>query len=266
MRRGGPLGRGCGAIASVALSDRRHRAPALWPLRHAAIAAFHGARGRGYRGRARQDRRAGHRRRPFLGGVASLEGALLQPANLAGLMLYEPPVHAGTPAWRRLPAAAEAALARRRQRQGTAASSSATSSAFRRGDARRHALRRQWRAGWEYMITLLPNQMEDNRAIRGAALTASIAIARSTCRRCCSRGTDQPEAICMSGWPRCRGDAYSDDRRSRRARATTPISRSPQLVADAIAAFAAKLFGAAAANAALDLGPSTNCAPPRRPS
>lgn len=98
------------------------------------------------------------------GAVATLEAALLHPAHLAGLVLYEPPVQVGTFLGGDHQAAAEAALA-------AGESDKALYIFFHDivgfDDGLIDRMRSpMWRGGWAFMQTVLPAQLEDNRAIR----------------------------------------------------------------------------------------------------
>ena len=172
------------------------------------------------------------------GAVATLESALLHPANLAGLVLYEPPVHAGTPLGGEHQARAEAALA--------AGDADAALYIFFHDivgfdDALIDPMRSpKWRAGWEYMQTLLPAQMEDNRAIRALPFGVD-RYAQIDVPALLVRGTVSPQHL--------------QDRLKALA-AVLPHSTvadlpgeghnanmsSPQMVADAIAEFARTIF------------------------
>jgi pimeloyl-ACP methyl ester carboxylesterase len=173
------------------------------------------------------------------GAVATLEAALLHPANLAGLVLYEPPVHAGTPLGGEHQARAEAALA--------AGDADTALYIFFHDivgfdDALIDPMRSpKWRAGWEYMQTVLPAQMEDNRAIRalpfGVDRYATIDVPALLLR-----GTDSPQHL------QDRLAALADVLPDKRivdlpGEGHNANMSSPQLVADAIAGFAGKVFG-----------------------
>jgi pimeloyl-ACP methyl ester carboxylesterase len=173
------------------------------------------------------------------GAVATLEAALLRPANLAGLVLYEPPVPAGIPLGGDHQARAEAALA-----AGDA--DTALYIFFHDivgfGDDLIDPMRSpKWRAGWEYMQTVLPAQLEDNRAIRALPVGVD-RYAAITVPALLLRGTQSPKHL--------------HDRLAALAAALPHNSvvdlpgeghnanmSSPQLVADAIDAFARKVLG-----------------------
>lgn len=173
------------------------------------------------------------------GGVASLEAAMLQPANLAGLVLYEPPVQVGTPLGGDFQAAAEAALA--------AGDGDKALQIFMRDivgfpDAMLDDMRSpNWRAGWEYMIMILPNQMEDNRAIR--ALPLGVECYRAiTVPTLLLRGTDSPKHLHerLAAVAGVLPDSRTVDLLGEGHNANMS---SPQMVADAIAVFAGKVLG-----------------------
>jgi len=171
--------------------------------------------------------------------VATLEAALLHPAHLAGVVLYEPPVQIGTPLGGDHQAAAEAALA-------AGESEKALYIFFHDivglSDVLIDRMRSpMWRGGWEFMQTVLPSQMEDNRAVRalrfGLDRYAAIDVPALLLR-----GTDSPQHL--------------QDRLAALA-AVLPHNEvvdlpgeghnanmsSPQLVANAIRDFAARVFG-----------------------
>lgn len=173
------------------------------------------------------------------GGIASLEAALLHPANLAGLVLYEPPVQAGTPIGGDHQRLAEEALA---NGEGDKALQIFFRDIVGFPQAMLDDMRSpKWRAGWDYMITILPNQMADNRAIR--ALPPGVERYRAiNVPTLLLRGTESPKHLherltALSGvLPHGEivdlvGEAHSAN------------MSSPQMVADAIAAFARKAFG-----------------------
>lgn len=173
------------------------------------------------------------------GAVATLEAAIRHPAYLAGVVLYEPPVQSGTPLGGDHQARAEAALA--------AGDADTALYIFFHDivgfdDALIEPMRSpKWRAGWEYMQTVLPAQMEDNRAIR--ALPSGVdRYAQIDVPALLLRGTESPKHL--------------HDRLAALA-AVLPHSvvvdlpneghnanmSSPQLVADAIDVFARKVLG-----------------------
>lgn len=173
------------------------------------------------------------------GAVATLEAALLHPAQLAGIVLYEPPVQVGTPLGGEHQARAEAALA----------AGDADTALFiffhdivGFSDALIDRMRSpMWRGGWEFMQTVLPSQMEDNRAIRalpfGLERYAAIDVPALLLR-----GTDSPQhlhdrlvalaaVLPENSVVDLPGEGHNAN------------MSSPQLVADAIRTFAAKIFG-----------------------
>ncbi len=170
------------------------------------------------------------------GAVATLEMALLHPANLRGVVLYEPPVQAGTPVGGAYQQQAEAALAR-----GDA--DTALLIFFRDivgfPDQLIDRMRSpQWRGGWEYMMSIMPQQLEDNRAIR--ALPMGVERYRAVdVPALLLRGTDSPRhlqerlaalaavlpAAAVVDLP---GEGHNAN------------MSSPQMVADAVKAFAAR--------------------------
>ena len=172
------------------------------------------------------------------GAVVSLEAALLHPQNLKGLVLYEPPVQLDTPLGGDHQRLAEDALAR-----GDA--DTAQLIFFRDivglSDPMVERMRSpMWRGGWEYMMTIMPRQMEDNRGLR--ALPLGIERYRAIeVPVLLLRGTDSPQHL--------------QDRLAAVA-AVLPAATvvdlpgeghnanvsSPQMVADAIKAFAARVF------------------------
>lgn len=173
------------------------------------------------------------------GAVASLEGALLQPPNLAGLVLYEPPVNAGTPLGGDFQRLAEEALA---AGEGDRALQIFFRDIVGFPDKMIDYMRSpQWRAGWDHMITILPNQMEDNRALR--ALPFGVDRYRAIeVPTLLLRGTDSPKhlherlAALASVLPHSEtvdlpGEGHNAN------------MSSPQMVADAIAGFAARVLG-----------------------
>lgn len=103
------------------------------------------------------------------GAVASLEAALLHPPNLAGLVLYEPPVQLDTPLGGDSHVRSEAALARGDRDE-------ALRIFFREtvevpGQAVEFMSRAPaFAEGWAEMKRLAPNQIEDTRAIRALPL------------------------------------------------------------------------------------------------
>jgi pimeloyl-ACP methyl ester carboxylesterase len=219
----------------AALPRPRHRASRLWPqsphsmAREAEdIAAILGKIGE-------PTVVVGH----SSGGIASLEAALLHPANLAGLVLYEPPVQAGTPIGGDHQRLAEEALV---NGEGDKALQIFFRDIVGFPQAMLDDMRSpKWRAGWDYMITILPNQMADNRAIR--ALPPGVERYRAIdVPTLLLRGTESPKHLherltALSGvLPHGEivdlvGEAHSAN------------MSSPQMVADAIAAFARKAFG-----------------------
>lgn len=172
------------------------------------------------------------------GAVATLEAALLQPANLAGLVLYEPPVHAGTPLGGDHQRLAEEALA---AGEGDKALQIFFRDIVGFPEAMIDDMRSpKWRGGWEYMITILPNQMEDNRAIRalpfGVERYGAIEVPALLLR-----GTDSPKhlherlAALVGVLPDSRtvelpGEGHNAN------------MSSPQMVADDIAEFVESVF------------------------
>ncbi len=173
------------------------------------------------------------------GAVATLEAALLHPANLRGIVLYEPPVQIGTPLGGDHQRLAEEALAR-----GDA--DTAQLIFFRDivgfSDQMIDRMRSpMWRGGWDYMMTIMPRQMEDNRAIR--ALPFDIERYRDI---------DVPALLLRS----TASPQHLQDRLFAVAAVLPNASRvdlpgeghnanmsAPQLVADAIAPFAKMVFG-----------------------
>jgi pimeloyl-ACP methyl ester carboxylesterase len=173
------------------------------------------------------------------GAVATLEGALLQSANLAGLVLYEPPVQAGEPIGGDFQRQAEQTLA--------AGEGDKSLQIFFRDivgfpEAMLDDMRSpEWRAGWDYMITLLPAQFEDNRAIRALPLGVERYGAINV-PTLLLRGTDSPRHLherlaALAGVlpDRCIVDLPGQ---GHNANMTAPLA-----VADAITAFARELFG-----------------------
>ena len=180
------------------------------------------------------------------GAVATLEAALLKPANLAGMVLYEPPVQTGTPLGGEFQAAAEAALA-------AGDSEKALYIFFHDivglSDALIDRMRSpQWRGGWEFMQTVMPAQMEDNRAIRAlpfgleryAALDLPALLLRGTAspQHLQDRLADLAAILPHSTTVDLPGEGHNAN------------MSSPQLVADAIEAFARPVFAPVMASAA----------------
>jgi pimeloyl-ACP methyl ester carboxylesterase len=172
------------------------------------------------------------------GGVATLEAALLHPAHLRGAVLYEPPVNTGTPLGGDHQRQAEAALARGDADAGLLIF-------FRdivglKDELVERMRSPQWRAGWEYMMTILPRQLEDNRAIRalppGADRYRGIEIPALLLR-----GTDSPQHLQdrLAALAAVLPDARIVDLAGEGHNANMS---SPQLVADAIRPFADRLL------------------------
>ncbi len=173
------------------------------------------------------------------GGVATLEAALLQPANLLGLVLYEPPVQAGEPIGGDFQRLAEEALA--------AGDGDKALQVFFRdivgfSDAMIDDMRSaKWRAGWNHMITILPNQMDDNRAIR--ALPSGVDRYRAiSVPTLLLRGTDSPKHL-QRRLAALAGVLPSGKTVDLAGEAHNANMSSPQVVASVIASFAGKLFG-----------------------
>ena len=180
------------------------------------------------------------------GAVATLEAALLRPANLAGMVLYEPPVQIGTPLGGEFQAAAEAALA--------AGDSEKALYIFFHDivgfpDALIDGMRSpQWRGGWEFMQTVMPAQMEDNRAIRAlpfgldryAVLDMPVLLLRGTVspQHLQDRLAELAAVLPQSATVDLQGEGHNAN------------MSSPQLVADAIEAFAQSVFVPVMASAA----------------
>jgi len=126
------------------------------------------------------------------GGVATLEAALRHPANLKAMVLYEPPVQHGAPLGGDHQRRAEEALASGDADTGLLI--------FFRDivgfkDQMIERMRSpMWRAGWDYMTTILPAQLEDNRAIR--ALPAGVErYGTVDVPALLLRGTDSPQHL-----------------------------------------------------------------------
>jgi pimeloyl-ACP methyl ester carboxylesterase len=173
------------------------------------------------------------------GAVATLEGALLHPANLAGVVLYEPPVNSGAPLGGDYQRQAEEALA---NGEGDRALQIFFRDIVGFPQAMLDDMRSpKWRAGWDYMITILPNQMADNRAIR--ALPQGVECYRAIdVPALLLRGTESPKhlherlAALAAVLPHPEivdlpGEAHNAN------------MSSPQMVADAITTFAKTVFG-----------------------
>jgi len=166
---------------------------------------------------------------------------LLHPANLAGLVLYEPPVQLEIKLGGDAQPRAEAALA-----AGDA--DTALKIFFSElvelpphvvGYMSTHP---DFAGGWGEMKRLAPNQMEDNRGIRGLPLGVD-RYRRIDVPTLLLRGTDSPAHL---------------HRRLDALKAVIPTTRdaalagedhtanltAPQLVADVIAKFAREIFGA----------------------
>jgi pimeloyl-ACP methyl ester carboxylesterase len=97
----------------------------------------------------------------------------------------------------------------------------------------------QWRAGWEYMMTILPRQMEDNRAIR--ALPFGVERYREIeVPALLLRGTESPKHLQdrLTALAAVLPHATIVDLLGEGHNANMS---APQLVADAIAAFAETL-------------------------
>jgi pimeloyl-ACP methyl ester carboxylesterase len=171
------------------------------------------------------------------GAVVTLEAALLHPPGLRAVVLYEPPVQAGTALGGDYQRLAEEALAR-----GDA--DTAQLIFFRdivgMSDAQIDRMRSpQWRAGWEYMMTILPRQMEDNRAIRALPLGVD-RYREIEVPALLLRGTDSPKHLQVrltalaavlphASVVELPGEGHNAN------------MSSPKMVADAIEAFAGRL-------------------------
>lgn len=173
------------------------------------------------------------------GAVASLEAALLKPANLAALVLYEPPVQSGTPIGGDFQRAAEAALAKG---EGDTALQIFFHDIVGFPDRMIDEMRSpKWRAGWDHMITVLPNQMEDNRAIRALPLGVE-RYSTIEVPTLLLRGTDSPKHL-HERLAALSAVLPNRETVDLKAEGHNANMSSPQMVADAVGAFARKVFG-----------------------
>lgn len=174
------------------------------------------------------------------GAVASLEAALLHPPQLAGLVIYEPPVQIDTPLGGDSQARQEAALARGDRdealrifyREMVELPDRAVDYMSRSPD---------FAAGWQEMQRLAPNQVEDTRAIRALPLNVERYRAIDV-PTLLLRGTESPSHL-HRRLDALKAVISNVTEASMEGQGHTANLEAPDVVAGVIAAVARKILG-----------------------